>query len=59
MPLKPGTSQETISDNIVETLESATFAPGKTKKKRRKMAIAASLNKAGETLSQAAFRKKK
>ena len=59
MPLKPGTSKETISDNISETLESGTFASGKSKKKRRQMAIAASLNKAGDTLSQAAFRKKK
>lgn len=59
MPLKPGDSQETISDNISETLESPTFAKGKTKKKRRQMAVAASMNKSRETVSQAAMRKKK
>lgn len=59
MPLQPGSSQETISDNISETLESSTFAAGKPKKKRRKMAVAASLKKSRETLSQAAFRKKR
>lgn len=62
MPLASGSSQKTISDNIAETLESPTFGPGKPKKKRRQMAIAASLQKAGKsrksrrTLSQAAFK---
>ena len=62
MPLKPGSSQETISDNISETLESDTFAKGKSKKKRRQMAVAASMRSAHknkETLSRAAFRTKK
>jgi hypothetical protein len=59
VPLKSGTSQETISENISETLESPTFARGKPKKKRRQMAVAASMRKKRETLSQAAMRHKK
>lgn len=48
MPLKPGSSRETISDNIQETLESPTFGEGKGKKKRREMAAAAALRSAGK-----------
>lgn len=59
MPLKPGTSQETISDNIAETLESSTFAAGKPKRKRHQMAVAAAMSKKQDTLSKAAFRRKK
>lgn len=62
MPLQPGTNQETISENISETLESPTFGRGKSKKKRRDMAIAASLDKAGKsrkTVSQAAMKRRR
>lgn len=61
MPLKAGTSQETISDNISETMESPTFAAGKSRKKKHQMAIAAAMQKSrkSKTLSQAAFRKKR
>lgn len=59
MPLEAGTSQETISDNISETLESSTFAPDKPRKKRHQMAVAAAMHKKKESVSQAAFRRKK
>jgi len=64
MPLRPGHSQETISENIAETLESPTFAEGKSRKKKRQMAIAASYSSARKSrkkagLSTEALRKKK
>lgn len=59
MPLKPGTSPQTITDNISETLESPTFAPDKPKRKRHQMAVAAAMSKKQDTLSKAAFRRKK
>jgi hypothetical protein len=49
MPLEPGTSRETISSNIRDTLESPTFGRGKSRKKRREMAAAASYRKARES----------
>jgi hypothetical protein len=60
LPLEGGNSQETISSNIKETLESPTFAPEKSKKKRYLMAVAAAMRKAGKkkTVSQAAMQKK-
>ena len=57
MPLKEGSNQETISSNIKETLESGTFARGKSKKKRRKMASAAAYRKARKSLSKTALQK--
>jgi hypothetical protein len=57
MPLQPGSSQETITDNIAETLESPSFGPGKPRKKRRDMAIAASLQKAGKSCKSHKSRK--
>lgn len=59
MPLKAGASQETISSNISETMESPTFAAGKSRKKKHLMAIAAAHSKKRETLSQAATRRKR
>jgi hypothetical protein len=60
VPLREGGSSETISDNIGEMLESPTFGPGKSKKKRRQMASAAAHRKARSTgtVSRAAMRKK-
>lgn len=64
MPLTPGHSQETISSNIAETLESPTFAAGKPRKKKREMAIAAAYSSARKSrkrtgLSTEALRKKR
>jgi len=58
LPLQDGTSQETISDNIKETLESPSFGPGKRRKKRHQMAVAAAMSKSRETVSRAAMKKK-
>ena len=46
MPLKPG--KENISANISEMVRSDTFAKGKSKEKKREMAVAAALDKARE-----------
>jgi hypothetical protein len=58
MPLQAGSSSETISSNVAETLESPSFGWGKSKKKRRQMATAAAYNKA-KTVSHVAMQKKK
>lgn len=48
MPLKKGTSKETLSANIAELIRShkrgGKFAKGKSKKKARKMAVAAAFD---------------
>ena len=48
MPLKKGSSKKTVSSNIREMVKSPTFAAGKPAKKRREMAAAAALKKAGK-----------
>jgi hypothetical protein len=47
MPLKSGSSKETIQQNIKEMLDSPTFAPDKPQEVRIKMAVAAAHRKAG------------
>lgn len=62
MPLTPGSSPETISESIKETLESPTFGPGKPRKKRQQMAVAAAHRVARKSkktgLSSTALRRK-
>lgn len=48
MPLSKGKSKKTISKNISEMVRSDTFAKEKSPQKRRAMAIAAALQKAGK-----------
>lgn len=48
-PLAKGSSQKTISSNIAEMIHSETFAEGKPRKKKLKMAQAAAYNKAGRS----------
>jgi hypothetical protein len=48
MPLTSGSGEDTIQRNIRELLRSKTFARGKSKKKRREMAVAAAYSKARE-----------
>lgn len=49
MPLKTGSSQKTISENIGEMMRSETFAEGKSRKKKLQMAQAAAYSEAGKS----------
>ena len=50
MPLKPG--KDSLGENIAEMVKSPTFAKGKSRKKKREMAIAAAHSKARESLGK-------